>query len=392
MKPLTDKQKKEEEFYAGEKQIIIRPVKNSGLIEEPIQPKDYRANDNGILVEEVPGKVINVEAEDEKPMGGVITPLVPPSIIFPDGHGHLKYQGVPEMQFNRKFDTFSCVIFTIAKAICYNLKERYNIEITISEMFNAFYAPVIQGRGTTIRNGMESFRKHGWVKDADYPFTAETTLRQFQQAPPITIVNKATKELTKWKFNWEVVGKDHNSIIDALKRTVVVLTGFAWASYLGEEGIYFDYNNPANHAFLGVDHKTNKNIVVDDSYPRDGRFDDDSTKDEFIKELDSTYNFASAHRVWLEPILETSKKKFQLLTLLKKSMENFYYYWDGKHNFYYIGVPAGETTKYRQKIELEAGNTNENFTFIALKGAMNQSSWSEVSKFPDIGSIGKKFA
>ena len=373
-----------------DKQIIVIPVSNSVIAEET-QEKDYNANDNGILVEEVPGKVINVEAEDEKPMGGVITPLVPPSIIFPDGHGHLKYQGAPEMQFNRQFDTFSCVIFTIAKAICYNLKERYNIDITISEMFNAFYAPVIQGRGTTIRNGMESFRLHGWVEDKDYPFTAETTLRQFQQQPPITIVNKATKELTKWKFNWEVVGKDNSSIINALQRTVLVATGFAWASYYGE-GIYFDYNNPANHAFLIADYKDNKNIIVDDSYPRDNRFDEDSTKDEFIKELDKGFNYGSMHRVWLEPILETSKKKFQLLTLLKKSMENFYYFWDSRHNFYYIGVPAGETTKYRQKINLEAGNTNENFTFIALKGAMNQSSWAEVSKYPDIGSIGKKFA
>lgn len=286
-----------------QRKIIIIPVKNSGLLMEDTNPKDYNANDNGILVEEVPGKVINVE--NEKPMGGVITPLVPPSVIFPDGHGHLKYQGAPEMQFNRNFDTFSCVIFTIAKAICYNLKERYNIEITISEMFNAFYAPVYQGRGTTIRNGMESFRLHGWVEDKDYPFTAETTLRQFQAQPPITIINKATKELTKWKFNWEVVGKDNSSIINALQRTVVVATGFAWASYYGEEGIYYDYNNPANHAFLIVDYKDNKNIIVDDSYPRDNHYDTDSTKDEFIKELDKGFKYGSMHRVWLEPIIET---------------------------------------------------------------------------------------
>jgi hypothetical protein len=302
-----------------DKKIIIIPVSNS-VIPEDTQSKDYNANDDGILVEQVPGKVINVE--DEKPMGGVITPLIPPSIIFKDGHGHLKYQGAPEMQFNRLFDSYSCVIYTIAKAICYNLRERYNIDITISEMFNAYYANVRQGVGTTIRAGMESFRLHGWVEDKDYPFTAETTLKQFQQQPPIEIVNKATGELTKWKFNWEVLGRDHNSIKENLKRTVICGTGFAWASYYGE-GVYYDYNNPANHAFLIVDYKINDkggiNLIADDSYPRDNRFDDDSTPDEFIKELDASYSMGSCHRVWLTPVLPQPNNK----TLINKITNMF---------------------------------------------------------------------
>ena len=263
------------------KKIVIKKITKSGVIVEPPKPENYST---------------------DLSVGGIATPLIPPTIIFPDGHGHLKYQGKPEMQFNRQFDSYTCDIFTIAKAVCYNLKERYNIDTSVSEMFNAYFAGVRQGVGTTINNGMESFRTHGWVKDEDYPFTAETTLRQFQQCPPISIINKASGELTKWKFNWEVIGKDHDSIIDAFKRTVVVLTGFAWASYYGE-GVYFDYNNPANHAFLGADYKDNKNIIVDDSYPRDNRYDDDSTPDEFIKELDKSFKFGSAHRVWLTPVL-----------------------------------------------------------------------------------------
>lgn len=288
-----------------EKKIIFNVVKNSGLILEETQPKDYNANDNGILVEEVPGKVI--ADEDEKPMGGVITPLIPPTIIFPDGHGHLMYQGLSEMQFNRNFDTYGCTIFATAKALCYNLKERYNLEITVSEMFNAYFANVVQGRGTTIRAAMESFRLHGWVEDKDYPFTVETTLQQFQHMPPVSIINKATGQLTKWKFNWEVVGRDNSSIINALQRTVLCATGFAWASYQGNEGVYFDYNNPANHAFLIVDYRSSKNIVVDDSYPRDNHYDTDSTKDEFIKELDKSFTYGSMHRVWLTPIVETKE-------------------------------------------------------------------------------------
>lgn len=282
--------------YSEEKKIVIKKVTKSGVIIEDPKPENY---------------------SKDLTLGGIISPLIPPSIIFKDGHGHLKYQGKPEMQFNRLFDTYSCVIFTIAKAITYNLKERYNIDTTISEMYNAYWAGVVNGRGTTINKGMESFRTKGWVKDEDYPFTAETTLRQFQQMPPVEIVNKATKELTKWKFHWEVIGKDHDSIIEALKRTVVVLTGFAWASYYGE-GVYFDYDNQANHAFLGVDWKLNKNIIVDDSYPRDNRYDDNSTPDEFIKELDKSFKFGSAHRCWLEPILPLPNNK--TLTNIIKNM------------------------------------------------------------------------
>lgn len=300
-----------------EKKIIINEVKNSGLISEPTQPKDYNANDGGMLVKEVPGKVI--AEENEKPMGGIITPLIPPTEIFSDGHGHLEYQGTEMMQFNPQFDSYSCVLWAIAKATCYNLKERYNITIDIEEMYNAFYAGVYQGRGTTIHNGMESFRLHGWTEYGKFPgyqFNANTTLRQFQSQPPQIVIKDALGQLTKWKFNWEVLPTDHNSIINALKRTVVVVTGFAWASYLGEEGVYYDYNNPANHAFIVADYKDDKSLIVDDSYPQDNVYDTDSTKQEFIKTLAPSYNIASAHRVWLEPMLNPPKNN-SIMNIIK---------------------------------------------------------------------------
>jgi hypothetical protein len=286
-----------------EPKIILRPVSNSGLINEPedqpIPAKDYRAND--VLVEEVPGHV--VEDKNEKPMGGVITPLVPPTVIFSDGHGHLNYQGAETMQFNRNFDTYSCVIWAIAKALCYFLKERYNLDVTVSEMYNAFFAGVHQNQGTTIHNGMESFRLWGWTSDSNYPFTENTTLQQYQQRPPDIVIKDALGQLTKWKFNWEVLPNDHTSIINALQRTVVVATGFSWASYLGQEGVYYDYNYPANHCFIIVDYSDDKSLKVDDSYPLDNSFDTDSSKQEFLKTLAPIYHLASAHRVFLTPIL-----------------------------------------------------------------------------------------
>lgn len=266
--------------------LIIKRVTNSGVIVEDPEPEDY--------------------------LGGISSPLIPPSIIFKDGHGHLKYQGRPEMQFNRNFDTFSCVLFTIAKGLCYYLKERYKISITISEMYNAFFAGVVNGKGTSVRSGMESFRKWGWVEDSVYPLTPETTLKQFQQMPSQIIIKQGKDKLTKWNFHWEVLEKDHDSIINNLQRTVVLLVGFAWAY---KDGIYYTTGDPANHMFTGVDYKDNKNIIVDDSYPRDNRYDNDSTPDEFIKELDASYKFSGAYRCWLTPV-NTPPKNFSLTNII----------------------------------------------------------------------------
>jgi hypothetical protein len=109
----------------------------------------------------------------------------------------------------------------------------------------------------------------------------------------------------------------------------------------------------------------------------------------FLKKLDWNYKFGCIKRY---KIVDKRTQKKKILTLLNKSMKNFYYFWDGKHNFYYIGVPGGETIKYRQHIILNPEKTNENFILIGLKDGMNQSSWEEISKFPDINAIGKKFA
>lgn len=281
------------------KKIIEIPVKNTGLIVEDPKPENYRAT---ALFGAVGEKVV-----------GTASPLAEPPIIFPGGKGWLltaKNYGICEKQFNDNFDTFSCVIYTIAKATCYYLFQAYGIKITISEMYNAFFAGVVPNRGTTIEKGMESFRKNGWVSDEDYPFTPETTIQQFFRKPPKSIILKANGVLTEWEFHWEVLPKNLKAIFEAYKRTPVVLTGFAWASYYGE-GVFYDNGNPANHAFLGLEAKEMpvpdiiSNNIIDDTYPRD-RNDNDLIKDDMLKELHSSFRYGSAHRVWLTP----KKKKF----------------------------------------------------------------------------------
>lgn len=270
----------------SDRTLIINELKNTGLDTSlpVIEPKDYQRGEVTI---------------------GRATPLGASVELFKDGHGWLDYAPKGEMQFNRNFDSFSCVIFSIAKALVYYLKVRYNIEVTISEMYNAYFAEVVPGRGTSIRKGLESFRNWGWVDDSDYPFIAKTTQAEYFKKPPQYLIIKGKEQLKVWKINWEAIPTTNAAIIDALKRTPVVLTGFAWASYYGE-GVYYDNGNPANHAFLGVDYYPNGNIIVDDSYPRDFSFDENSPKDEFIKQLDKYFKYGSAHTVWLEKVSNVS--------------------------------------------------------------------------------------
>jgi hypothetical protein len=210
------------------------------------------------------------------------------------------------------------VIFTIAKATCLYLFKVYGIKIDISEMFNAFFAGVVANRGTSIERGMESFRTKGWVSDADYPFTPETTLAQFFARPPLKIELMAKGIKTVWEFHWEVLPNNLAAIFEQYKRTIVVLTGFAWASYYGE-GVYLDYNNTPNHAFLGCEPKDNGNNLISDTYPKNFEYVDQGllNPEDLIKELDKGFKYGSAHACWLTPFKPTLYTK--IIDMFKKA-------------------------------------------------------------------------
>jgi len=281
-----------------------KEIKNSGFIFEKENTKDY------IL--------------------GANSPLKNPPVMFNDGHGWSSFRKGGEMQFNDKFDTFSCVVFSIGKALVAYLAKRYGIITSVAEMFNAFFADTIPGVGTTVRKGMESYRKYGWVKDEVYPFTAETTKKQYFSRPPLEIQIKAKGKLTKWKVNWEAIDRSgnvsHKKIKDALRYTPVICSGYAWAS---QNGIYKDYGNTPNHLFLVDDWADNEkyDLLAYDSYPADRKFDTNSKPEEFVKKLSKDYRIWSAHRIWLEPVEDNLFNKIKIM------WNNFISYVD-KHGVY----------------------------------------------------------
>lgn len=313
------------------KKLIVDEVKNSGLVMENPDKKDYHSK---------------LFKDSDAIMIGAVSPLEDAPVIFPDSKGWekvAKSYGFPERQFNRNFDTYSCVVFAIAKAICYYLYKRYGIKTTISEMYNAFYAGVVPEQGTSIRKGMESFRKYGRVSDRDYPFTKKTTSREYYSKPPSTIKIMAEGKLTEWNFHWEVVPPYLKNINKQYKRTPVVLTGFAWAAYYGS-GVYYDNNAPANHAFLGLELLDNGNNLCDDTYPKNGdKYREILTKEDMFKELSKSYDYGSAHACWLTPTNKTKKTLLNYIISMFKKISR-----DIHGGFWFITEKDGK--KYKQKI------------------------------------------
>lgn len=259
--------------------------------------------------------------EDPKPEDWILgaSPL-DNRIIFDDGKGWRKFAPDGEMQFNRKFDSYSCVSFASLKALNYYFKVVYNIELDLSEMFTAVMSGTIPGRGNTVRNVLESIRKDGFVEEFFYPFTEATTKAQFFTPPPLTIKTRAKGKLQYWQINWEWVDSStdvsHETIKDALKYSPVIVTGYAWTA---QDGVYYDNNRQANHCFLVVDYDEQGRLIADDSYPTDWQYDDNSSRDEFYKTLDKNFRLWSAHKITVTPIL---KKNKTLLEKIKSMFKN----------------------------------------------------------------------
>lgn len=277
--------------------IIIEELKNTGLILADPEQTDY----NSPLFGAVGAKLV-----------GDVSPLKQPPILFPDGRGWKNvYEtvGNPEIQFNKNFDTFSCVIFGIAKMICGYIYKRYGKLYTAEEMFNAYFADVIPNQGTKVKKGFESFRKKGWIEDGqfkEYTFDENTTSSEFFRKPPEHIIIKAAGKLDIWKVYWEVLPLNLNAIFEAYKRYPVGLTGFAWASYYGT-GVYYDYNNQANHFFVGTEPSDSGNNIIYDTYPKDFKYVKNSqiSAGDLFKELHSSFKYGSAHVCWVEPANNT---------------------------------------------------------------------------------------
>lgn len=250
--------------------------------------------------------------------------------IFTDGHGWPNYFVHPELQFNRNFDSFSCVTYACLKALTLYIFCVYGIKLDLDEMFTAVMSHTEPGVGNSVRNVLESIRKDGFVEEyiaaqLRYAFDANTTKTMFFAPQPYKLIQEALKSLIKWKINWETLAIEnnvpHSTVVASLKYAPAVITGRAWIRS-SITGLYVDEGLPANHASVVADYdKTNPDILIDlDTYPANFQYTDNPTAQDLTKLLDPTFRIWSAHKITAEPILAAEPK---LLLKLKNMMTNF---------------------------------------------------------------------
>lgn len=302
-------------------------LKNSGLILEPYREADHVVG--GVTV------------------GGLQILKPEPMIVFPNGHGWhgvvTKNEG--EVQKNIHFDSFSCTCYGAAKALCKYLKYVYNDDIDILEAFLAVMAGVVPGKGAPARAPLEVLHGKGWLTEDELPsrrLTPSTTQSQFFAQFSTKQIAQAKKKLEKYDIWFDVIENSsnvsHAKIIENLKYTPVIVIGYAWASYYGNEGVFYDYNYTPNHLFIIDEHKEKDPLVdlmANDSYRFDWGIDkpDHTDLEDFVKPLAKGYKIGGAWRIYATL---KGKKKTDLFNFLNTSMENLQAYMDdhGLHVWY----------------------------------------------------------
>lgn len=310
----------------------------------------------------------------------------------------LTFPSEREIQKTHFIDIMDCTVEAIINAYhifieylkCWDIKVDNEIIFptkNLSQRFNAKDSGVTPS-GNTTENADNSVKNSGVCDEKYWHRTADMTWNDYYSVLTNSVRNQAKKSTKVLDFNAYRISNNHQIMMDALDRGLLAVIGYAWEK--GNNGLYQDFGYSPNHRFLVVGYVKGEKWIVRDSYPTDYLIDNDSTDQEFVKELDWNYNFGEIKLIIITPT-ETSKKKIYL-NLLNKPMKNFYYYWDGTHNFYYVGVPSGETKKFRQYIDWDNMSTELRFAYLAMRDSMNKSSWAEISRFADISTVNKKFA
>jgi len=362
---------------------------NTGYIEEPYNEKDHVLGGTTV--------------------GGlqIFKPEAPK--IFDNTYGWLDVIGGNrgESQANAHFDSFLCTIHGVGGAITDYLKKVYNVDIDISECIQGVLAGVTPGVGGTIRNSLESFRNQGWAEEKLRAFNASTT-----QAQCFAVVTQAIKEICKkqledYDIYWDVISMSddvsHKLITESLKFSEVIVAGYAWASYLGNEGVFYSYNNRANHCFrIGaggvmtdeikakfngrqVDWNT-VDLIAIDSYRFDWRNDpenDHTNVNDFLKPLAKDYIISSAYRVYV-----VKKKDDLLLNLINMLKGLVWFHPDlGGDASVWITKETKDKGKMRKKVEVTPDNQSmweAIFSVIDRNFGVKKVGWGELSQYKEV--------
>ena len=239
-------------------------------------------------------------------------------------------------------------------------------------------------------------------------FTESTTQAQCFAAVTDALRLMAKGKLDNYDIYYDLIEDSndvsHQKIIDSLKISEIIVAGYAWAAYYGQQGVFDSYDYPANHCFrIGDGGNISQEVkskfegrgydidwsLVDliaiDSYRFDWVNDpatDHENLNDFLKPLAKTYKINSAYRIYLIP-----KKKISFLTLFK-NMQEFLWSYSDQHGVYFYFVKKINGVLNKQFMDISKLPDDLSFLkglaiIFGEIGATRQTSWAEISTIPD---------
>lgn len=285
-------------------------------------------------------------------------------VIEPTGQ-YLDFAPMAEMQSGSQGDKMDCVSESstnVQKVLferLFNVKDRHSVR---------FLAKM---SGTT-RNGNSLYsvaltaRNKGFAFEMDWPRNCDMTWDEYYAEIPNDVISKAADNISNYELNYEMVATDPKSLMAALQYGPLQVIGYAWQQQ--QNGLYNDFGNQPNHAFVLAGYSQNGSVnvingismwvpdywIAYDSYP--ANFDENDTNPaDYIKHLAGDFHFGDA---MLYSIRLKSEKKNLFLTLFNNAMNELRAYMDnhGLHIWYVDQRGAQEiplTTMFEKALAME---------------------------------------
>jgi superoxide dismutase len=260
-------------------------------------------------------------------VAGDFSPLVWKSRTTEEKGFWINHIPVYEVQNNFNIDKKDCTAMATDNAIETDVKEQTGEEVNISDRFVAVIAGNTES-GNYVHYPIEAIMKKGFVFESEYPEeykNSPATYKEFIQAIPQNILDKALKTLDKYLFNREfVINNDSENLYQRLHESPLKAT-VRYASSEDPEEIL----NPSgkhNHDIVIVSAKYGSYWVIYDSYER-------QRGKGTLKRYAWNYQFGSVMRIKVELKNNNNNMVFKQnypYLLVEGPEQKFGFYLDGR--------------------------------------------------------------
>lgn len=274
-------------------------------------------------------------------------------------------------------DRMNCVSNSESNIKKILLKRQYNLDLNPSQRFRAKKSGTTRS-GNSLFAVANSARKDGFVLNADWPENVNMGWTEYYRPIPSAVTAKGLKSVLQFDVNYEYVPLTSNALKEALKYAPVQVIGYAWAE---DSGIYYDHGYRPNHAFVLVGYKPNGNWLVYDSYPTDFLIDNNSTKQEYIKELDKNFKFGDAMLFTIK-LRATDKRSwlYKIIMALKNLKMNF---WVNK-NDHSKGMANGEVYITKDGKKKKVDDINDIMAILEMNFGIEKTDWGELGNYQTV--------